>query len=203
MRQNSFVKIVYILFFIILIGLACTIPFYFESQSMYYKTGLDKFLLRSGKILGIIATILIFYQLILISRFAKLEKAFKLKTLFQSHRTNGLILMTAAIIHPIFILGADHFVFFPFESKYWPEITGIILLLVLILFVVVSYWQKKLKIDYKLWRLFHKSLAPVILILLFVHVFNVSKTFESGIPFYALIFIFILSQILIVRKYIK
>jgi predicted ferric reductase len=170
---------------------------------MFYKTGIDKFLLRSGKILGISATILIFYQLVFISRFATLEKVFKMKSLFQSHRTNGLIILAAAVLHPVFILGADHFVFFQFELKYWPEITGIILLSILILFVLISHWQKKLKLDYKLWRLLHKFFAPIIIIVLYIHIVNVSKTFESGIPFYALTFIFLLSLILIVRKCLK
>jgi predicted ferric reductase len=202
MQNFTYTKIIYILFFILTLGIACAIPYYFESPSMYYKTGIDKFLLRSGKILGICATILIFYQCVFISRFATLEKVFKMKSLFQSHRTNGLIILAAAVLHPIFILGADRFVFFQFESKYWPEITGIILLSILSLFVLISHWQKKLKLDYKLWRLLHKSFAPIIIIFLYIHIINVSKTFESGIPFYALTFIFSLSLILIVRKYL-
>jgi predicted ferric reductase len=203
MQNFTYIKIVYILFFILIIGIACTIPYYFESPSMYYKTGIDKLLLRSGKILGIIATILIFYQLVLISRFAALEKAFKMKSLFQGHRTSGLIILAAAALHPIFIMGADHFVFFPFESKYWPEITGIVLLSILVLFVLVSHWQKKIKLDYKLWRLLHKSFAPIIVVGLYIHIHNVSKTFESGLPFYSLTIVFSLSLILIVRKYLK
>lgn len=203
MQNFTYIKIVYILFFILILGVACTIPYYFESPSMYYKTGIDKFLLRSGKILGISATILIFYQLVFVSRFTTLEKVFKIKSLFQSHRTNGLIILAAAVLHPIFILGADHFVFFPFESKYWPEITGIVLLSILALFVLISHWQQKLKLDYKLWRLLHKSFAPIIIIVLYIHIINVSKTFESGTPFYAVTFIFFLSLILIVRKYLK
>lgn len=203
MQKITYSKMVYILFIVLILGMACTIPFYFESPSMYYKTGIDKFLLRSGKILGIIATILIFYQLVFISRLAFLEKIFKMKSLFRFHRTNGLIILAAAVLHPIFILGADHFVFFPFELKYWPEITGIVLLSILILFVLVSHWQKKIKLDYKLWRFLHKSFAPVIIIVLYIHIINVSKTFESGLPFYALTLIFSSSLILIVRKYVK
>jgi len=153
--------------------------------------------------LGIIATILIFYQLVLISRFATLEKAFKMKSLFLAHRTSGLIILAVAVLHPTFILGADHFVFFPFESKYWPEIAGVVLLSILILFVLVSHWQKRLKLDYKLWRLLHRSFAPIIIMILYIHILNVSKTFESGPPFYSLTIVFSLSLILIVRKYLK
>ncbi len=203
MKNFGCIKIAYILLSISFLGIACSIPYYFESPSIFYKTGIDKFLLRSGKILGICATILIFYQLVFISRFAPLEKVFKMKNLFQSHRTNGLIILAAAISHPVFILGADHFVLFPFESKYWPEITGIVLLTLLVLFVLISHWQKKLKLDYRVWRMLHKSFAPIIIVLLYIHIINVSKTFESGVPFYALTTFFSLSLMLIVRKYLK
>ena len=195
-------SIVVVLALIILLA-GVSIPFLFESPSMYYKTGIDKLLLRMGKVLGIIATVLIFYQLILISRFKSLEKAFKINKLFTGHRLNGLIVLGAAIIHPILILGADHFVFFPFELKYWPEFAGIGLFVVLSLFVLVSHWRQKINLDYKIWKLIHKSFAPVILVLLFIHIINVSKTFESGIPLYALIVLFVLSLFLIVRKYLK
>ena len=188
---------------IVVLLAGAAIPFFYESPSMWYKTGLDKWLLRIGKILGIVATILIFYQVILISRFKSLDKTYKLKNLFQGHRINGLILLGAAIIHPILILGADHFVFFPFEFKYWPEFTGVGLLVVLTLFVLSSYFRQRIKLDYKLWRILHRSFAPIILILLFVHILNVSRTFQSGVPLYGLISLFVVSLLLIVRKYLK
>lgn len=196
-------KTLFIVPAIILLIAGAAIPFYFESPSMWYKTGLDKWLLRIGKILGIVATILIFYQVILISRFKGLDKTYKLKNLFQGHRINGLILLGAAIVHPILILGADHFVFFPFEFKYWPEFTGVGLLVVLTLFVLSSYFRQRIKLDYKLWKILHRSFAPIIVILLFVHILNVSRTFESGVPLYGLISLFVVSLLLIVRKYLK
>ncbi|MBT4288006.1 MAG: hypothetical protein HOD92_11760 [Deltaproteobacteria bacterium] len=203
MESNNIKKSFYIIITLLIIIVGGTIPFIYESPSIFYKTGLDKFSLRTGKILGIIATILIFYQLILISRIKKIESTFKIKNLFQSHRLNGLIILGAAIIHPILILGSDHFVFFPFESKYWPEFTGVGLLILLFLFVLVSFWQHKLKLNYKLWRIFHKSFAPIIVIVLFIHISNVSRTFESGVPFYALIGLSTLCLVLIIRKYLK
>ena len=44
-----------------------SIPF-FESPSMWYKFGLAKILLRSGKVVGTAAAVLLFYQLILVAR---------------------------------------------------------------------------------------------------------------------------------------
>ena len=158
MQKNRFLKIttIFILLAVLIIG--CVIPFYFESPSMYYKTGLDRFMLRAGKILGILAGMCLFFQLILIGRFSTLDKIWGLKKLFHYHRRNGLILLIPALIHPVLILGADHFVLFPLESKYWPEFTGVLLLGILTLFVGTSHWQKKLGMDYKTWRFFTKQL---------------------------------------------
>lgn len=203
MQKNGVSKSIIVLILFAVIGVACTIPFYFESPSIYYKTGIDKFMLRTGKILGIMAAMLMFFQLILIGGFSALDKIWGLKKLFQYHRNNGLVILIIALIHPVLILGADHFVLFPFKFKYWPEFVGILLLVLLILFVVLSHWQKKLGIDYNIWRVLHKQIAPGIFFLMFVHVFNVSRTFESGIPFYALGAGAVSVVFLLARKYLK
>lgn len=203
MQKKRFPKLMAIFILSALLGAACTIPFYFESPSLYYKTGMDKFMLRTGKIMGIITALLMLLQLIFIGRFSALDKIWGLKNLFHYHRINGLLILTLALIHPVLIFGADHFVFFPFESKYWPEFVGVILLAILALFVGVSHFQKKLGMDYRIFRIMHKLIAPGILFLMFIHVFNVSQTFESGLPFYALGALAVVEFFLIIQKYLK
>jgi len=201
MKPDSFLlKFTCILFFLGLLCAAGMIPFYFESPSMYYKTGIDKLLLRTGKIFGIITVQLMLLQPIFIGRFSWLDTIFTMKKLFLFHRINGMILLGAAVIHPILILGADHFVFFPFESKYWPEITGVFLLLLLILFIVISILQKKIGIKYKTWKITHKTLAPFLFLIMFTHVFNVSRSFESGLPWYLLLAAGVMTISMFIRK---
>ena len=187
--------------FVLLAG--STIPFYFESPSIFYKTGGDKFLLRSGKILGIFASILLMVQLFFVSNLKLMKDNVGLKKLYKYHKFNGVILLSLALIHPVFILGAEHFVFFPVEYKYWPELAGGLLISVLFIFVVISYGQKKMGIPYKTWKVIHKLSAPILFVLLFMHVFNVSRTFESGVPFYALCFLMGVSFILYIRTFLK
>jgi hypothetical protein len=203
MKPNAFVfKFFCILAFLGLLCAAGSIPFYFESPSMYYKTGIEKLMLRTGKILGIIGGLLMIFQLIFVGRFPMLDRHFSMKTLFSFHRLNGLILLICAIIHPILILGADHFVFFPVEKKYWPEIVGGVLLSVLSVFVSISFFQKKIGLRYPAWKMLHKTFAPVLLVMLFVHVFNVSRTFESGLPYYLLIAAAGITAFLMFRKFL-
>ena len=59
----------------LLIG-AFSIPFVFESQSIRYKLGMDKTLLRTGKVLGMIAATLLLFQLYLSARFKILDRIF-------------------------------------------------------------------------------------------------------------------------------
>ena len=48
---------------LVLVG-AMSVPFFFESPSMWYKFGFDKALLRTGKMLGLVVATLLFFQLI-------------------------------------------------------------------------------------------------------------------------------------------
>lgn len=182
---------------------ACAIPFFFESPSIFYKTGLEKIMLRTGKVLGIAALVLMVYQLMFISRFPWLEKLFGMKGFYRAHRLNGRIILGAVLAHPILILGADHFVFFSLEQKYWPEFTGVLLLVLLAFFIGISIFYNKVGIAYKTWRTMHKAVAPLIFILLFIHVFYVSRTFESGIPLYFLIAAGSACLVMIIRKWVK
>jgi predicted ferric reductase len=203
MKNNIILKVICIVFFLIVLFAACSIPFYFESPSMFYKTGIDKLLLRTGKIFGIIAAGLLLFQPVFIGRFSFLDKVFTTKKLFQIHRITGLILLGFALVHPLLILGADHFVFFPFENKYWPEFVGVCLLPLLFLFIVVSFWQKGIGLNYKSWHMLHRIFSPIVLILMFIHVFKVSRSFESGLPYYALVVSFVLIFFLFARKYLR
>lgn len=203
MKNRSLLKITGLFLFFAILCAACTIPFYFESPSIYYKTGMDKLMLRSGKIFGIITVVFLLFQPVLIGRFSLLDRIFTIKKLFQFHKTNAMILLVTAIIHPILILGADHFVFFSFESKYWPEFIGVFLLILLLPFIVISFLQKKLGLNYKTWRMLHKIIAPFIFILMFIHVTNVSRSFESGWPFYLLSAAGLITIFLFIRKYLS
>lgn len=182
---------------------ACAIPFFFESPSIFYKTGVEKTMLRAGKVLGIAALVLMGYQLMFISRFPWLEKLFGIKDLYRAHRLNGRIILGAVLVHPILILGADHFVFFPLEQKYWPEFTGVFLLVLLVFFIGISIFHKRIGISYKTWRIMHKAIAPFIFILLFIHVFYVSRTFETGMPLYFLIAAGSACLAMIIRKWLR
>lgn len=200
MQGNRGIQNIIAAVYLLIIALAASIPFYFESPSLFYKTGMDKFMLRAGKISGIIAAVLMIFQLVSAGRFAQLEKYVGLGNLIRYHRKSGLIILMASVCHPVLVLGADHFVFFPFESRYWPEFAGVFLFIILSGFILMSHWQKKTGLEYKTWKRLHQFFAPVLFLILGVHVVNVSRTFESGLPYYLLWAAMGIASLLIVRK---
>ncbi|MFZ1955115.1 MAG: hypothetical protein WAU34_06430, partial [Desulfobacterales bacterium] len=76
---------------LVLVG-AMSIPFFFESPSMWYKFGLAKALLRTGKMIGLAAATLIFFQLIQAARLKVLDRIFSLPGLVRSHRLSAIFI---------------------------------------------------------------------------------------------------------------
>ena len=164
-------------------GGAVSIPFLFESPSMWYKFGLAKALLRVGKVIGMLAAVLLFYQLILVSRLRVLDQVFSLPSLVRAHRYNAVIVILLAGLHPICILSSENKLSIPLEIRYWPEWVGVSLLAAIAIQFSISQWRTKLGMRYDNWLLIHRCLGVSILGLLIVHILFVSETFsEKGLP---------------------
>jgi predicted ferric reductase len=98
-----------ILGILLLIGGALTIPFKFESASMFYKFGLDKIVLRTAKMVGLTVAVLLLLQLPLAGRLKWLDRIFSLPGLYRMHRFNAYAIGVLVLIHPILIKTAQHF----------------------------------------------------------------------------------------------
>ncbi len=91
------------LLFLTLAG-ALTIPFAFESPSMWYKFGIEKISLRTGKMLGLSACLLIFLELPLAGRLKFLDRIFSLPGLIRQHRMHAWAIAILALIQPLCVL---------------------------------------------------------------------------------------------------
>jgi hypothetical protein len=80
-KKGMLVKSVAVALALAGLGAGICVPFFFESQSLYYKFGLDKALLQWGKAAGLAAAVLMVYQVVFISRFQVLETHFTRKRL--------------------------------------------------------------------------------------------------------------------------
>lgn len=170
-------------FLVVLWAATLTIPFLFESQSMYYKFGLDKILLRSGKMVGLTAAFLVFLQLPLAGRLKWPDRIFSLPVLYSAHRFVAYAITTLVILHPVLVFIPDKILMIPFETRYWPEWVGAGLLLVIVLQFGMGQWRIKIFKAYQKWLLTHRIMGAAAMVLLTIHILFVSETFEQdGLP---------------------
>lgn len=188
---------------------AISLPFYFESSSMLYKFGIDKALLRSGKVLGLTAGCLVILQAVLSARFKFLDRIFALNTLMNFHRTMGIFIAAAAITHPVLIFIPEDMTAIPITFRYWPEFVGIFLLLMILGIVGVAILRPRINLAFDRWRIMHQWAAFAVSMALFVHVLFVSETFAKGLPrvlvfgamgLYTLAFVQVRSKPIRIRK---
>lgn len=168
--------------FLLLLAGGATIPFVFESQTMYYKFGLNKTLLRLGKIAGISAALFMGLQLLLGGRFKPLDRIYPLDRLLRLHRVTGLSLLVLAVSHPLLVIVPEGIANLPMGWKFWPEYIGAGLLLLLIPFTLMALFRTNFRIPFHTWRWSHRTGALLALTLLLCHVRFVSETFEQGLP---------------------
>ena len=161
---------------------AASIPFFFESSSILYKFGLDRQLLRSGQVAGMIAGFLLLLQIILSARLKCLDRVFGLSNLFKFHRMIGIIIAGLILIHPILMFIPEDRLTIPFEWRYWPEFAGLFLLLLIVATVIVSHWRAGLRLPFHRWWPIHRAAAILIIAAFGVHVLSVSDTFEQKLP---------------------
>lgn len=176
-RLLGFVTVIGIL---AIVGASLTIPFLFESSTMYYKFGTQKAILRSAKMAGLAAAALLLVQLPLAARLKWLDKIFSLPGLYRIHRINAWAISILVLVHPVLIFTAEGTWKIPLESRYWPEWLGVTLLAAVLMQIGFSQWRSCLFRAYTAWRRFHIVLAVAVFSALILHMLKVSETFELG-----------------------
>jgi predicted ferric reductase len=168
---------------LLILAFALTIPFAFESPSMWYKFGIEKVSLRTGKMLGLAAGLLILLQLPLAGRLKFLDRIFSLPGLIRQHRMHAWAIAILALVHPLCVLLPEGTLIVPLEMRYWPEWIGVGLLVFILSQLVVSQWRQSMGIAFHTWMWLHRIAGLAIAALLVVHVLYVSESFsEDGLP---------------------
>lgn len=176
------------------------IPFLFESQTMFYKFGQDKILLRIGKIAGISAAILLLAQPLLTGRSRWVDRVAGLPTLVQLHRANGILILLLLLSHVLCILVPEGIDNLPLGWKFWPELVGGVVFASLLCLVPFSLLRKRLAVPYHLWLRMHRYGGFALLVLLFIHIRFVSESFKQDVPLAALTLWTIVAACLLIRR---
>lgn len=176
---------------------ALALPFFYETQTLWYKTGIDKAMLRAGHVLGMLALVLLLTQILLAVRVGLLERLFGTATLLRWHRANGVLIVLAAAGHVALVQLPEGLGNLPIGWKYWPEMTGGLLFMLLLVTVVISRYRAGLHIDFTRWRQLHRPAGYLALALVCIHVLFVSDAFAQGLPRAALIAVFLLLAVIV------
>ena len=161
---------------------AVCIPFLYQSTSIWYKIGTDRILLRSGKVIGLVAATLLFLQIIFIAHLTIVESIFSPGTLNRIHKINAGVIASLALLHPLFVFAPEDISNIAIEKRYLPEGIGALLLVLIWVIFTTAKYRSFLDFSYNKWKVFHRFAALSAVILLVVHVLNVSDTFSVGPP---------------------
>ena len=168
--------------FALVLAAALSIPTYWETTTLWYKVGVDKTMLKGGQYVGLTTLVLIYLQVVLSTRGAFMEQLFGAPRLLKLHRYNGILICLLAACHIFLVLAPEGLANLPIGKKFWPEMVGSALFLLIALMALTSQFRQRLKLGYAPWRKYHRLLGYLVVLLVTVHVLFVSESFEQTVP---------------------
>ena len=184
--------------FLLLLAVVLSIPTYYQTTTLWYKTGANKMMLYAAQYIGLVALVLLYLQAILSARGKFLDQVFGPALLLKLHRLNGILLLVLAASHILLVLVPEGLANLPLGKKFWPEMVGGALFILIALLVVFSYFREAIRLPFKIWRFFHRPAGYLALVLITVHVMFVSESFEQTVPRILLLALFTLTVLWIV-----
>jgi predicted ferric reductase len=179
--QRTIFSFASILLVVAVLGCAATIPFVWPSTSLWYKTGSDKLVLQIGKVFGLCAAVLFFVQILLVQRLVIFDRIWGLDRLSFFHRINSFLILALAITHSGLVILPEGLDNLPIGREFWPEMVGAALVITLAFFIAVALYRRRL-LAYDVWRKVHRPVGYLLAAVLIIHIFNVSDSFETGVP---------------------
>lgn len=181
--------------FLVGLCIVLAIPSYFETTTLWYKTGIDKVMLIAGQYIGLTALVLLYLQIILSIKGDFLVGVFGAAPLMRYHRINALLIIGLAASHVLLVLLPEGLANLPLGKKFWPEMVGAGLFLIVSVMVASSYFRQRLHLPFSIWRIIHKPAGYIALLLVTIHVLFVSESFEQPVPRIFLVTLFTLTVI--------
>jgi predicted ferric reductase len=160
-------------------------------------TTAEQFLTTAGKIAGLWAAILIMVQFAFSARSKILNKIFGIDRLMVCHKFLGPTAFTLAVLHPLLLYNSGSYVFGSLRLELWPELLGVLILILLTIVVCTSLFRAFLRLDYQYWRIIHQFVFAAFL-LMAVH----SLTLGSDLQFTAMRVLWLLAILLYAAVFI-
>ncbi|NIV91312.1 oxidoreductase, partial [candidate division KSB1 bacterium] len=137
--------------------------------------------LETGKSFALVAFAILVMQFVLAARLKWIERPFGLDSIFRFHKAMAILAVTLLIMHPLLLsVGTPGWFLLTSLDVPWYIWAGRVGLLVLLVQGVTSGFRGFLKIEFETWRLMHDILAPLILVIVFVHSWNAGSDLKAG-----------------------
>ncbi len=183
--KRNVLKVLILALVLVCLICASTVPFLWESKSLWYKLGIDKTLLQLGKVAGLWAAVFLYLQIILALKIKILDRILGLDRVYYIHQLNGYLILCLVVIHVSLVLIPEGINNLPIGWKFWPEIVGAAAFLLLIGIVISARFRRAL-LSYHVWRRFHRPLGYILVVIISIHILYVSDSFENTVPKYVL-----------------
>jgi len=143
-------------------------------------------LVTTGKILGLLAGMLVFLQFALAARLKALDRVFGLNHLLLAHRFLGILTAIFASLHPLFVFAPKAKEIGAFRMTVIPELLGAAVLVGLWAGVSAAVWREFLHLPYHVWYRFHRLGMFSMTVLVTIHMLIVTDDFQGDWPMFAL-----------------
>ncbi len=103
-KEAKWIKLAVVICIVATMCWAVSLPFFYESQTLWYKFGWQKTILRIGKISGLLTFVLLLIQIIGAIRIKLFVDIYGIAKLMLFHRIVGVLILILRIFHVSCIL---------------------------------------------------------------------------------------------------
>ncbi len=136
------------------------------------------FIINVAKNLALMAFAILILQAVLAARFKWLSRPFGFDIVIRYHRNISIFTGVILLLHPLLIIigSGDWSLLWSGGLFVW---LGKITLVLVIINILTSVYQMKINLKFERWRVFHDIIGPALLVLAFIHSWNIGGDLQG------------------------
>ncbi|HIE26513.1 TPA: hypothetical protein EYP66_04435 [Candidatus Poribacteria bacterium] len=134
---------------------------------------IDNFACELSRSFALLAFSILSLQFVVSARFKWIERPFGLDMIFRFHKAMGVFAAALLIVHPILFAAGKDWSLLLSNSRY--ILLAKIGLLILLILASISIFRLVIKFEYEKWRSFHNIIAAPVLLIGFLHSWNLGS----------------------------
>jgi predicted ferric reductase len=189
--RTAISRIILYLFLLLLPIFVTTSALMGEPENFYHNL---------GRAFALIGFVILALQFTLAARLHWLERPFGLNLVFPFHRNMAILALLLLLSHPFLLAyGEGSWKLLASLNMSWYIWVGRLTLLTLLLNVFITLVSKPLKVPFENWRLGHNFSGPAIVIMAFIHSWNVGT--DLALPYMRVLWVLLFFQAVVLYLY--